>query len=76
MIRASVVALVVILTSACSLVGGSGAGKTFTDRLSLVPTTAVTPKRGDAMLVDMADLDRAAQLAGVEHPADRPMPTR
>ena len=59
--------LIAVLAAACSGGAGGGAGS-FRDRLELLPASAVEDP--NQVIVAMADLDRAAQLAGVERPED------
>jgi hypothetical protein len=65
--RMALVALVALVSTACSA-GGAGDAGSFADRLALLPAS-VADGSGD-LVVTMADLDRAAELAGVRRPPD------
>ena len=59
--------MLAVLVAACSTGVGGGA-VSFRDRLALLPASAIEDP--NSVVVAMADLDRAAQLAGVERPPD------
>jgi hypothetical protein len=59
--------VIAIVAAACSTSATGGAGS-FRERLELLPASVIDDP--GTVIVAMADLDRAAQLAGVERPAD------
>jgi hypothetical protein len=60
--------LIAVLVAACSGGGQSSGAGSFRDRLELLPASVIDDPNN--VVVAMADLDQAAQLAGVERPPD------
>lgn len=61
--------LLAALAAACSRGAAGGGTVSFRDRLELLPASVIDDPNTN-VVVAMADLDQAAQLAGVERPAD------
>jgi hypothetical protein len=60
--------LLTTMAAAACLPGVDSGAESFRDRLGLLPASAAVD--ADPLIVAIADLDRAAQLAGVQRPAD------